>query len=347
VIWLTWRQFRVPALVVYAALLALALTLALTGGGLADAYRDSAATFLDQIGADRFDRTLYVVGVLTTHAVPGVIGAFWGAPMVARELEAGTHRLIWTQGVTRVRWLTTKLGLGMLGAMAAGALVSLAMTWWARPIDQAVAAGHEAQGSVFELARIVPEMFGSRGIAPIGYAAFAFALGVAAGAILRRTVPAIAVTLVVYVLIQIVLPNWVRPALVEPERETVAFSADNLIGIMGEGPDKPIDRLDISIAAAGSWHLSSETVDASGEIATSVPSWVVECLPAPPGTETAEPDPRVQACFDRLADEGYRQEVTSHPAANYWPLQWRETGVMLLGAGLLSGLAFWRVRRLS
>ncbi|MFC5730900.1 MULTISPECIES: hypothetical protein [Nocardioides] len=68
-----------PALVVYPALLALALTLALTGGGLADAYRDSAATFLDQIGADRFDRTLYVVGVLTIYAVPGVIGAFWGA----------------------------------------------------------------------------------------------------------------------------------------------------------------------------------------------------------------------------------------------------------------------------
>ncbi|MFC5730901.1 MULTISPECIES: ABC transporter permease [Nocardioides] len=267
--------------------------------------------------------------------------------MVARELEAGTHRLIWTQSITRLRWLTTKLGLGMLGTMAAGALVSLAMTWWARPIDEAVAAGHETNGSIFELARIVPEMLGSRGIAPIGYAAFAFALGVAACAVLRRTVPAIAVTLVVYVLIQIVLPNWVRPALAEPERETVAFSADNLIAIVGEGPDKPIDRLEISIAGAGSWLLSSETVDASGEIATSLPSWVVECLPARPGTETAEPDTAVQACFDLLADEGYRQEVTSHPAGNYWPLQWRETGVMLLGALALSALAFWRVKRLS
>ena len=42
---------------------------------------------------------------------PAVIGAFWGAPLVARELEAGTHRLVWNQSVTRTRWLATKLGV--------------------------------------------------------------------------------------------------------------------------------------------------------------------------------------------------------------------------------------------
>ena len=47
--------------------------------------------------------------------VPAVVGAFWGAPLVARELEAGTHRLAWTQSVTRGRWLATRLGLTLLG----------------------------------------------------------------------------------------------------------------------------------------------------------------------------------------------------------------------------------------
>jgi len=37
-------------------------------------------------------------------AVPGLIGIFWGAPLVARELETGTYRLAWTQSVTRKRW---------------------------------------------------------------------------------------------------------------------------------------------------------------------------------------------------------------------------------------------------
>ncbi len=104
-IWLTWRQFRVQALVVYAALAGLAVALALTGGHLADVYHDSAATFLDQIGSDRSDRTLYAVGVAVADVVPAVIGAFWGAPMVARELEAGTHTLVWSQSITRNRWL--------------------------------------------------------------------------------------------------------------------------------------------------------------------------------------------------------------------------------------------------
>ena len=37
-----------------------------------------------------------------------VIGVFWGAPLVARELEQGTQRLVWTQSVTRRRWFSTK-----------------------------------------------------------------------------------------------------------------------------------------------------------------------------------------------------------------------------------------------
>ena len=186
-IWLTWRQFRVQAVVVYAALLGCRRARADRRPQLVDAYRDSAATFLDQIALDRSDQTLYAVGVAVAYVVPAVIGAFWGAPMVARELEAGTHRLVWTQSITRNRWLATKLGLGMLGAAAAGAVVGLAMTWWSRPIDSAVNARPAPTAPSSTGSDRAGEMFGARGIAPIGYAAFAFALGVLAGA--RSGVP--------------------------------------------------------------------------------------------------------------------------------------------------------------
>ena len=68
--------------------------------------------------------------------VPLLIGMFWGAPLVSRELETGTFRLAWTQGVSRTRWLAVKLGLGALTSMAAAGLLSLMVTWWSSQLDQ-------------------------------------------------------------------------------------------------------------------------------------------------------------------------------------------------------------------
>jgi hypothetical protein len=345
-IWLTWRQFRVNATVLYAPLLVFAAALALTGPHLADVYGESASTFLDWIAAQGSDKNLYTVGSAAGYVVPGLIGVFWGAPMIAREVESGTHRLIWTQSITRNRWLATKLGLGMLGAMTAGGLVGLAMTWWAHPIDRAVNSGGSDTGSIFSLARVSPELFGTRGLAPIGYAALAFAFGVLAGAMIRRTVPAMAVTLVVYIVVQVAMPMWVRPHLVAPTDKATAITADTLHGIMGRGPGLPIDQLDVAFAVAGAWKLSNHTVDAGGKPVTTFPSWVSQCLPEP-GTERAEAGARERGCFDRLTSAGYRQQVTYQPASHYWALQWRETGVLLAGALGLGGLCFWRVRRLS
>jgi hypothetical protein len=96
----------------------------------------------------------------------------------------------------------------------------------------------------------------------------------------------------------------------------------------------------------GAWSLSDHTVDASGAKASSIPTWVTDCL-LPPQKDNAEGRADQQACFDRLADQGYRQQVTYQPASHYWALQWRETGVMVTVGLLLVALAFWRLRRLS
>src|SRR5439155_7214264 len=119
--WLAWRQFRLPAGVTAAALAALAVLVVVTGRHLVHVYDTSGIADCNTQGGscggaalDQF-RNQYVVyrqllglGLL---AVPGVIGIFWGAPLVAREFENGTYRLAWTQSVSRTRWLAAKLGV--------------------------------------------------------------------------------------------------------------------------------------------------------------------------------------------------------------------------------------------
>jgi hypothetical protein len=348
VIWLTWRQFRLNALVGYAALLVLALGLALTGPHLADVYDQSASTFLDWVAAQSLDHTLYVIGTIAGYVLPALMGAFWGAPMIARELEAGTHRLVWSQTVTRNQWLATKLGAGLVASMAASGIIGVVTTWWAHPIDRAVDASTRSDvSSIFEVPRFAPELFASRGIVPIGYAAVAFAAGVLAGAVVRRTVPAMAITLAAYVVIQVVVPILVRPHLASPVESTSTIRPGSIHGIMGRGPDGPVERLDIGSAHPGAWVLTNDTVGADGQAVHSFGAWVTDCLGPPSTDPTVTDTPEKRTCYARLAGEGYRQHLSYQPAGRYWTLQWRETGLLLAGAGLLTGACFWRVRRLS
>jgi hypothetical protein len=229
--------------------------------------------------------------------------------------------------------------------MAVTGLLSLAVSWWSSPIDRAVADG--AGAGIFNLPRIVPAVFGARGVVPIGYAAFAFALGVAVGLVVRRSVVAIAVTLAAVVVVQIVMPLTLRSHLVAPVQTDITITATNIRGIGGDPATGRIDRIDVTAGAPGDWMLSNHTINAAGQLAGVLPSWVIECLPGPgAGKGSPQSMPQsVNACFTRLADEGYRQRVTSQPASHFWALQWRETGILLAVALLLTGFCFWRIRR--
>ncbi len=337
-IWLTWRQLRAQAAVVLGAAAAFALVLAVTGPGLADLRKTSGSSFLELVAVERADRSLYFTGVVVLILLPAVIGAFWGAPLIARELETGTHRLAWSQGVTRNRWLLVKIGLTGLAAIAATGLLSLAVTWWSDPVDSAINSGSNGFGA----ARLTPVMFDARGVVPLGYAAFAFAAGVTAGAVIRRTVPAMAVTLVVFAAVQLAVPQWVRPHLIPPTTATIAITADNMHGLQRTGgPNGPI-RVMVDSTEPGSWLLSSYTVDSAGQRVLDLPTWVSDCM-VPPGKSASGTSQ--QACFDRLAQAGYQQQLTYQPASRFWALQWLETAVYLALALALSGFTFWWLRR--
>jgi hypothetical protein len=329
--WLTWRQFRAQAAVLYGAVAVLAAVLALTGPRLVSMYRADGPSFLNNLSG--VYTGLYLFGTLAVLAVPALAGMFLGAPLVARELDAGTHRLAWTL-TSRTRWLTAKLGITGAGAVAAAGLLSLAMTWWAEPVDAAIAS-HDGQPGpgIFVLPRLAPEVFGGRGVAPSGYAAFAFVLGVAIGIAVRRTLPAMALLLAVFAVTQVVMATAVRPVLIAPVTARVPITAADLtfIGIRG--------NVEVAVPQPGAWVTAQHTLDGAGQTVTP-PSWILQC----PGAVPGQPD---QACFARLARLGYRQEVSYQPASRFWPLQATETALYLALALALALICLWQVRRVT
>ena len=353
-IWLTWRQFRAAAAMMAAALAALAVILAVTGPGLADDYSTGIAACTTQGGdcsdfVGRFFRDHRSTGLAVTSVVlvlPALIGIFWGAPLIARELDAGTHRLVWNQSVTRTRWLAVKLGLVGLAAVAVAGLGSLAVEWWSDPIDKAAVAAND-------VSRIEPLLFGARGIVPMGYAAFAFALGVTLGMLIRRTIPAMALTLIIFIGLQVAMPELVRPHLITPTRATVNITPSNVEEfIFLGGPNGPL-QVGAQAAEKGAWVLSSHTVDASGRTVATItghPSLSPTSGPCAPNEDAparqAEgPGEDLAPCLAELTRLGYRQRVTYQPASHFWPLQWREAAIYTALTLALSGFCFWWLRR--
>ena len=225
--------------------------------------------------------------------VPALIGAFWGAPLVASELESGTDRLVWTQSVTRTRWLAAKLSLiGAASVAVAGVLSLMLGAWSSTAINQD---------------RFGTAMFGQRGIAPIGYATFGLALGVTAGLLIRRTLPAMATTLGVFVAARIVVQSWVRPHFAAPLTLSHALTAEN---------GAPVQ------AKPGAWIVSNNFFDAAGHVVNDI-----RC-----GSDA-------QTCMAR-----YHQIVTYQPGSRYWAFQSYETLVFAGLSVILIGLCFWWIR---
>jgi ABC-type transport system involved in multi-copper enzyme maturation permease subunit len=352
-IWLTWRQFRAGAAMMSAALAGFVVILALTGPGLADDYSTGIAACTTQSGGcsdfvNRFfqdHQNAFLAVTAVVLLLPALIGLFWGAPLITRELEAGTHRLVWNQSVTRSRWLAVKLGLTGLAAMTAAGLGSLAVTWWSSPIDKTAA---------HNFPRMEPLLFDARGIVPIAYAAFAFALGVTIGILVRRTLPAMAITLAVFVAVQIAMPLLVRPHLVPPVRSTIAITEASFDGLTtqrgGGGPVRILLTAPDTGAYASAWVLSSQAVDSSGQAVDSIRlSRSGACGPPEGGPAPgAAPGDELSACFAEIKRLGYRQHVSYQPASRFWAFQWYETGIYIALALGLAGFCFWRIRhRLS
>jgi hypothetical protein len=320
-LWLTWRQHRVELISALALLAVLATPLIITGLALHAEYHSSGAAACVTGGGDGGCAGL-VDAFLERHTewgnrfvwvsfLPALAGVFIGAPLFAREFEHGTWRLAVTQGVTRTRWLTAKLMLVGTGVAGVAALCAVLFTWWRAPLDEIGGRMHTASFVV-----AAPSL--------IAVTLFAFALGVLAGALLRRTIPAMVVTLVTYLIVRITTEESLRPHYRTPLSRTVDPATEG-----GAGRLPSTD-----------WAVHDGWIDSTGHHLTDAEK--TDLLHTIYRGSNNPPDDVVD---NYLAAHGMRHYTEYHPDSSFWGFQAIEAALFLgVTAALLVGTA-WLVRR--
>ncbi len=301
--WLLWRQHR-GQLALAGALLALfAIPVAVTGGKLADALNSCRAD--NNCGGIDLLQNYNSMQVLTslTVVVPLVIGVFWGATIVGKELDSGTATLVWTQSISRGRWLRAKILTLFAATLLGSAAVAGLVTWWSNPRNSTVES------------RFGGLQFDIQGIVPVAYSLFAAALGLAAGVLWRRMLPAMATTVGGYIAVRMVVELFAREHFRTPVTTIAAMKA----------------RADVP---SGSWVISTDLTQ-HGQVVTGPVQVPSNCGAA--GSRDA-----ANACMDAL---GYRFRTVYQPAGRYWSFQFIEAGIFVALAAVLVAVAVIVMRR--
>lgn len=329
-IWMTWRQHRKQVVFVLLGLVAIAALIVPTGrtmhdvftdSGLADCLRrtgdaefvavgDYSQTDCGELANQFLARFGYLQPLAVVFAVlPLLVGLFLGAPLVAREVEHGTHRLVWTQGVSRLRWALVKFGLVGTGCLAIAVAYTLLMTWWIRPLNG-------ANGSRFTVL-----IFDQQGFVPIGYTLFAVALGIFAGTVTRNVMTSMATTLVGFLAVRLLVAGVARPHfLAQRERKFPVTSTVEPNQLNGD------------------WIIRVGIYDSSGVQVAANQQRSCRAESPPPSPTPAGPMP--EGCQDGL----YNLQIYQ-PANRFWLFQTIETAIFLGLTVVLIILAVHRVRR--
>jgi hypothetical protein len=335
--WLIWRVYRAQAVIVVLLVAAFAALLVVTGVRMAAQWNSALVTCTQSHSCGNLSGTLFLgshaVGflVIMTLGVPAVLGMLFGAPLLASEFETGTSLFAWTQSVTRRRWLAAKTGWLLLAAAAVGAVVSGLVTWWSGP-------NNALQANAFE-----PGRFDIMGIAPVGYAVFAVALGITAGALLRRTLPAVGITLAGFIAVRFVIFSWVRPHFMSAV--TAYFPLSSAFRPAGSSW-----QLAAGYVGAGNQPISVPQSTNGVVLGTANGGIPVSSLPAQcqalAGGGNAPFSPAMRDAVLSCAQAHHiRAYLTYQPAGRYWTFQAIEAGVFLLLAAALIAVTFAVVTR--
>lgn len=329
--WLVWRQHRIEIIVLLAGAVCIAAAL-LYGADLAARLRTdlgadscqpgpftnaSCVTLEARVGEQLQPFRWLLIALLF---VPAVVGSFVGGPLFARDLERGTHRLVWTQGVTRLRWGAAKLATILIVAALAAALVGsvggLATTivggWW-------MASASQASAGPFRV-------FDYQAPALVGQVVFAIAVAAFVGTLSRRILTGMFVGLLLFGLVRIVVQWELRPIYEPPV--TVIFRP--------EEQTSGWQRIAVG-APDGAWFLGADHVDRGGR---RVPGERVASLlrvyrPAGPGFDPAA----------YLAEYDVYQRIRYQPADRYWRFQWTEALLYFALSGALCAGTLLLLRR--
>jgi ABC-type transport system involved in multi-copper enzyme maturation permease subunit len=312
--WLVWRQHRKQLLFGLAGIAAIAAFLVPTGISMHERFTalklpgclsalmakalvapndtcfHSAETFFNGY------QMAILVGLILM-ILPMLVGMFWGAPLVAREVELGTHRLVWTQGVSRARWAIAKFGWITAGVLVLTAIYAAIYTWWITPV---VDTSRQQFGYIF---------FDAHGFVVFGYVLFALALGILAGAIAQRLLPAMAATFVGFVGMRLFVMLVARPRFLAVQHRRTLLATRNDFH--------------------GDWIMGQTLHKADGS--RLVENTMTICKEGSRG------------CADTASGAYAQQDF--HPASHFWIFQSIETAIFVALAIALVVLAIYWVRK--
>lgn len=321
-LWVTWRQHRGELLVAALLLVAVAVPVLVTGIDMHHRYvADGVSACVRAASpADRCDAVVSAflnryTGWSNRFAwialLPGLAGVFVGAPMLGREFETGTWRLAFTQSVTRMRWLMGRLAVVAAGVAVIGLAFSLLFTWWRAPLDEL--------GGRLRMASFVVS-------APSLVAAslFALALGAFAGAVLRRVVVAMAVTLGVFLAVRVTMEEQARPGYLTPRVRVTDPMTDPTAGGLTDTD----------------WTVGAGWVDRAGHrVSPAEEAAILDRIYGDTGGAVYGAGSPLERY---LAENGLRHYTEYHPDSSFWAMQAVESAWFLGFAAVLvvaTGLA--------
>jgi hypothetical protein len=333
--WLTWRQYRVQALIGAVVLAAFAAVLLVTGFQMAAQWHTLLAGCTAshtcaslQEGGTSLGSVLGHDFAILSMLGPPLFGVLVGAPLVAHEFEARTCDFAWAQSITRTHWLAVKVGWLLLAAAVWGGAIAALVTWWSGPRNAAF--GNAFQANYFD----------QQGLVPVGYAVFATALGIAAGAVARRTLPAIAIVIGGFIGMRVWISQDVRMHFMTPVTTFYGVAAN-------------------FNAPAGSAVLNGGLVDKAGQLVTgsfgkvmidgvpgtSLPAACQQLIPASASGPKGPSGATLNAVYGCLQKAGYRQFLSYQPIGRWWAFQGIETGIYLAVAAALIAITCYAVSR--
>lgn len=298
--WVVWRNNRTALLLLIGLTAVVSLYCLVQRVGLVE-YMGSPEAELGSLrdaDEDVIDKLIPVLQFL-----PVALGVFLGAPLVASEYENSTLRLTSTQSVGRLRIVMTTLAVPLVVVALCTTVLTLSFTWLWHPARTIYNGGNWWDGGLFF----------ATGPVPVAFSLFTVSAGVLAGAVLRRSVAAMAITLVGPALTGSVALEYLRTWFVSPHR---IFHPD--------GTEPPgLKPGDVSI---DNW-----VATADGKVY----GWGT-CARATE-KESAECD----------AKHGIVKDAIDYVTLDQMPgLQWMISGVLLaLAAVAIVGTAWWTHRR--
>ncbi len=352
--WVAWRQHRKQFMIAGIFFALFAAFMIPTGLSFWHTYQHARLTCgktntCGQLSGELFqsqiDGILLHLVPVAIHFVPLILGLFWGAPFLAREYAEGTDKLVWTQSVSRKKWLTIKLVWILAGAAITAAAFSALSTWWSRT------------GNALNLNRFEDLAFASQGFVPVAYAIFAVAVGVAMGAWFKRTMVALGTTLFLFMaIVLIIVPNAVRPHYEAPLNYKMSLASADLNGPLTSSNGPP----------TGATLTVSQTVVSSKNVPLNWANPPSKCVvtnlpdgnPIPTGHTVAvkasaqgngEPKPIMSqnggpaVDLDCLQALGYQMDIKYQPSYRFWDFQRIETGLYLALSVIPIGATYWLV----